>query len=43
MSGSWRIGTLAGIGVYLHWTFVILLGWVVLTHIVRGNDLIHGK
>ena len=45
MSGSWRIGTLAGIGIYLHWTFLILLVWVGLTHLTRGDDIsdaIHG-
>ncbi len=39
MSGSWRIGTLMGIGVYIHWTFLILLAWVGLTHYTQGNDL----
>jgi Zn-dependent protease/CBS domain-containing protein len=45
LSGSWRIGTLAGIGIYLHWTFVILLGWVGITHFARGDDVadaVHG-
>ncbi len=45
MIGSWKIGTLAGIGIYLHWTFLILLGWVGLTHFARGDDItdaIHG-
>jgi Zn-dependent protease len=45
MSGSWRIGTLSGIGVYVHWTFLILLAWVGLTHLTQGNDfadVLHG-
>jgi len=40
MSGSWRIGSLSGIGVYVHWTFLILLAWVGLTHFTQGNDLV---
>lgn len=39
MSGSWRIGTISGIGVYVHWTFLILLAWVGLSHFKEGNDL----
>lgn len=45
MTGSWRIGTLSGIGVYVHWTFLILLAWVGLVHFTQGNDLadtLHG-
>jgi Zn-dependent protease len=45
MSGSIRIATFAGIGVYVHWTFLILLGWVGFTYYARGNDMadaIHG-
>jgi len=32
MSWSWRIGRLAGIDLYVHGTFLILLGWVGLSH-----------
>jgi Zn-dependent protease/CBS domain-containing protein len=31
MKWSWRIGKLAGIGVYMHVTFLILLGWVAVS------------
>src|SRR5262245_38431472 len=31
MAWSWRIGRLAGIDLYVHGTFVILLAWVGLT------------
>jgi hypothetical protein len=27
---AWRIGSLAGISIYLHATFVLLLGWIAL-------------
>jgi Zn-dependent protease len=42
---SWKIGEISGIGIYLHGTFLILLAWVGLIHILRGNDLadtLHG-
>ncbi|MEE8138129.1 MAG: site-2 protease family protein [Thermoanaerobaculia bacterium] len=32
MKWSWKIGELAGIGVYVHATFLILIGWVGLVH-----------
>lgn len=32
MKWSWKIGTFAGIAVYAHATFVLLLGWIALTH-----------
>ena len=33
MKWSWRAGSLFGIAVYIHWTFVILLGWIALGHV----------
>ncbi len=45
MKWSWRIGTLAGIGIYIHSTFLILLAWIALVHYLRGNDwldFLHG-
>ena len=32
MKWSWKIGEFAGIGVYMHATFLLLLGWVAFTH-----------
>ena len=38
MKWSWRIGTIAGIGVYLHFTFLILPAWLVVDQVRRGAD-----
>jgi Zn-dependent protease len=35
---SWRVGRIAGIDLYVHATFVILLGWVALSHMMRGQN-----
>ena len=32
MKWSWKIGEFAGIGVYMHATFLLLLGWVAFIH-----------
>jgi Zn-dependent protease len=39
MSWSWRIGRIAGIDVYLHFTFLILLAWVALSHFLPEGDV----
>lgn len=39
MRGSLRIGRLAGIDVFVHWTFGILLAWVLGTHLMRGAGM----
>ena len=41
MRWSWKLGTFAGIDVYLHATFLLLLGWVALSHWVVGRTLGH--
>ena len=38
MSWSWRIGRIAGIDVYVHLTFLLLLGWVALSHYLAHGD-----
>jgi Zn-dependent protease/predicted transcriptional regulator len=38
MSWSWRIGRIAGIDVYVHFTFLILLAWVALSHYGANRD-----
>ena len=32
-----KIGTFSGIGVYLHWTFALLIGWVFIAHLTAGK------
>jgi Zn-dependent protease/predicted transcriptional regulator len=43
MKWSWRIGRIAGIDVYMHLTFLLLIGWVVIAQYMReqgkGHDL----
>jgi Zn-dependent protease len=41
MSWSWRIGRIAGIDMYMHFTFLILLGWVALAHYLHEGSLAH--
>jgi len=36
---SWKLGEYAGIGVYVHATFLILIGWVALAHWTESGSL----
>ena len=38
MRWSWKIGRIAGIGIYMHVTFLILLGWVAARHYLVRHD-----
>src|SRR6478752_4696854 len=38
MKWSLKLGSFAGIGVYLHWTFLLLVGWVFLAHLGAGQS-----
>jgi len=39
MKWSWKIARLAGIDVYMHWTFLLLLGWIVFMHLSQGQGM----
>jgi Zn-dependent protease/predicted transcriptional regulator len=39
MKWSWRLGEVAGIGVYMHATFLLLIGWVALSHWLQEGTL----
>jgi Zn-dependent protease/predicted transcriptional regulator len=39
MKWSWRLGKVAGIGVYVHATFFLMIGWVALSHWTQRHSL----
>ena len=39
MKWSWKIGEIAGIGIYVHFTFLILLAWIAASHFLMGHGL----
>jgi len=39
VKGSIRIATVVGIGIFIHWTFFILLAWIVAAHMAGGDSL----
>ena len=40
MKWSWKIGIFAGIAVYMHATFILLLGWIALSHWMQYKSLL---
>ena len=36
---SWKIGEIAGIGVYIHATFLLLVAWLAIGHITAGDSV----
>jgi Zn-dependent protease len=39
MKWSWKVGQFRGIAVYMHATFLILIGFIVLSHWSAGSSL----
>lgn len=37
MKWSLKLGSFSGIRVYMHWTFLLLLGWILMSHLGRGH------
>ncbi|MEO6244053.1 MAG: site-2 protease family protein [Opitutaceae bacterium] len=38
MKWSFKLGTFSGIGVYMHWTFLLLVAWIYTSHLKLGED-----
>lgn len=36
MQWSWKLGSVSGIRIQVHWTFLILIAWVIFVHASRG-------
>jgi len=39
MKWSLKLGSVAGINVYMHWTFLLLIGWIFFSHLAAGNNV----
>lgn len=39
MRGAFRILTIRGINIFIHWTFLFLIGWIVLVNARLGNNV----
>jgi len=40
LNWSWKLGRLAGIDIYMHWTFLLLLGYVGLSDLQENHSLL---
>lgn len=39
MKWSLKLGRLAGINVFMHWTFLLLVGWIFFSHLAEGQSV----
>lgn len=39
MRWSLRIGSLAGIGIFVHWSFVLIIAWIVMVFLMQGQGM----
>jgi Zn-dependent protease/CBS domain-containing protein len=39
MKWAWRVARVSGVDIYLHGTFLILLAWVALSHLLEGHSV----
>jgi Zn-dependent protease len=39
MKGAWKIAQIAGIGIYIHFTFVLLVAWVAISNYAMAGSL----
>ncbi|MEW6746225.1 MAG: site-2 protease family protein [Planctomycetota bacterium] len=39
MKWSLKIATISGIGIFVHWTFLLLLVWLLVSHLMEGEGL----
>jgi len=40
MSWSWKIGRVAGIPIFIHWTFLILIAYILIAQVAGGEGLL---
>ncbi len=40
MRWSWQMGRIAGIRLQMHWTFLIIIAWVIMVHVAEGATLL---
>src|ERR1051325_9111657 len=39
MRWSLKLGNIKGIKIYMHWTFLILVGWIFMLHLGQGQSI----